>query len=195
MRGNEKEEEKRKGKVRARNHRGGGGGRRFWGSVSSGGVILETNQCLIHSWGLVGLQLFLLGCRLAGSCPEECTGACLWKAEAVTSSSLTVAQSGNCLSWKKRGMEQECRKKPITLSCPPRSLVPLFLSPPLIHCPSLSPPLPSLCCSPLLAASLPITRLTFCFPLTPPVPVRSGFRIWAKKGQSLSKIPRGPLSL
>lgn len=62
------------------------------GSVSSGGVILETNQWLIHSWGLVGLELFLLGCLLAESCPEECTGACLWKAEAMTSSSLTVAQ-------------------------------------------------------------------------------------------------------
>lgn len=95
---------------------------------SSGGVILETNQWLIHSWGLAGLELFLLGCLLAGSCPEECTGACLWKAEAMTSSSLTAAQSGNCLSLKKRGMEQECRKKSITLSFPPCSLVLVFLS-------------------------------------------------------------------
>lgn len=85
------------------------------GGASSGGVILETNQRLIHSWGLVGPELFLLGCLLAGSCSEECTGACLWKAEAMTSSSLTVAQSGNCSSQKKRGMEQECRKEPITL--------------------------------------------------------------------------------
>lgn len=77
--------------------------------------MLETNQWLIHSWGLVGPELFLLGRLLAGSCPEECIGACLWKAEAMTSSSLTVTQSGNCLSLKKRGMEQECRKKSITL--------------------------------------------------------------------------------
>ena len=76
---------------------------RFEGSVSSGGVILETNQWLIHSWGLVGLELFLLGCLLAGSCPEECTGACLWKAEATTSSSLTAAQSGNCFELEEKG--------------------------------------------------------------------------------------------
>lgn len=101
-------------------------GEEVLGSVSSGGVILETNQGLIHSWGLVGPALFLLGCLLAGSCPEECTGACLWKAEAMTSSSLPVAQSGNCLSLKKRGMEQECRKKPITLSFPPCSVMHLF---------------------------------------------------------------------
>lgn len=85
--------------------------------MSSGGIILETNQCLIHSWGLVRLNLFLLGCLLAESCPEESTRACLWKAEAMTSSSLTAAQSGNCLSLKKRGMEQECRNKSITLFC------------------------------------------------------------------------------
>lgn len=84
--------------------------------MSSRGIILETNQCLIHSWGLVGLNLFLLGCLLAEGCSEESTRACLWKAEAMTSSSLTAAQSGNCLSLKKRGMEQECRNKSITLA-------------------------------------------------------------------------------
>lgn len=111
-----------------------------WGGVSTEGVVLEANQRLMHSWGLAGPKLFFLGCLLAGSCSEECTGACLWKAEAMTSSSLTVAQSGNCLSWKKRGMEQECRKKPITLS----SSVPSGDSFFLCRRPSISHRLPSI---------------------------------------------------
>lgn len=61
----------------------------------------------------------VLGCPLAGSCPEECIAACLWKAEATTSSSLAPAQSGNCFEFEeKRGMEQECGKKPITFFSP-----------------------------------------------------------------------------
>lgn len=73
----------------------------------------------------------VLGCPLAGSCPEECIAACLWKAEATTSSSLAAVQSGNCFEFEeKRGMEQECGKKPITFFFP-LSLSRLFFCLPL----------------------------------------------------------------
>lgn len=73
----------------------------------------------------------VLGCPLAGSCPEECIAACLWKAEATTSSSLAAAQSDNCFEFEeKRGMEQECGKKPITFFFP-LSLSRLFFCLPL----------------------------------------------------------------
>ena len=52
----------------------GGGGRGE--TVCRGGVILETNQWLMHSWGLGCIGgLFLAGCRLVGRRPEECTAA------------------------------------------------------------------------------------------------------------------------
>ena len=154
-RGNERETERgdREGEVKGSEWEQGDGtynrcwGREkqgdIWGSASSGGVILETNQWLIHSWGLVGPELFLLGCLLAGSSPEECTGACLWKAEAMTSSSLTVAQ---LFEFEEKGdgagMREEAHNSFFSsvLSCavffvsPSLSLSPAF-------CPSLSPPL------------------------------------------------------
>lgn len=72
----------------------GENGEYFWG------VILETNQWLMHSWGPeLDPELFpLLGCPLAGSSLEECIAAGLWKAEQRQRppSSLAAAQSGNC---------------------------------------------------------------------------------------------------
>lgn len=65
--------------------------------------------------------------------PEECIAACLWKAEATTSGSLIADKVAIVLSLKKRGMEQECKKKPITLVSSLVLLsVPLLLCQPLI---------------------------------------------------------------
>lgn len=135
--------------------------------MSSGGMILETNQCLIHSSRLVRLKLFLLSCLLVESCPEESTKACLCKEEAMTSSSLTTAQSGNCLSLKKRGMEQECRKTSITLfssvlSCP-SFLCLLFTVHLFLSLYPLSPSLASLICCVSLALLSPYTLVCFRF--------------------------------
>lgn len=73
--------------------------------------------------------------------PEECIAACLWKAEATTSGSLISDKVVIVCSLEKRGMEQECKKKPITLVS---SLV--LLSFPLLLC-----QLPSRSSSPLFS--------------------------------------------
>ena len=66
--------------------------------------------------------------------PEECIAACLWKAEATTSGALIADKVAIVLSLKKRGMEQECKKKPITLvSSLVLLLFPLLLCQPLSH--------------------------------------------------------------
>ena len=55
----------------------GGGKKEILGNVSSEGVILETNQWLIHSLGLAELELSSMA---AYWLPVECIRACLWKA-------------------------------------------------------------------------------------------------------------------
>lgn len=54
---------------------------------------------LVARW-TVALPLWLpIGWEL----PEECIAACLWKAEASTSSSLVAAQSGDCFESEEKG--------------------------------------------------------------------------------------------
>lgn len=91
------------------------------------------------------------------------------------------------LSLKKRGMEQECRKKPITLSFPS-----LFVS--LSLCPSLSLPLPSLHYSVVLLPSLSFALLTLPSHASPVALSASGFSIEPGKEAETVQAGWGDLS-
>lgn len=113
---------------------------------------------LVARW-TVALPLWLpIGWEL----PEECIAACIWKAEASTSSSLIAAQSGDCFESEEKGdgtrMQTEAHNSGFLSSASFSPSLPTF-SPPLHYSVFYQPLLAVLTDSRAICASLSASHL------------------------------------